>query len=208
MDEQGNSTIATTEITGTTDTTTVLNQPAVVTPPVVTPPAAESKVIAKELYDKTATELADVKKQLKAKMTADELAIATANEKSALEKAETEALRIEIENLRKLNQTSSLIAITSEQRNKIGFTETEKEFADVIEKLDYTTLGALINKISNVAYEKGKRDVTDSVMTTTGNLNLGGGAKIVAGNEGIEDAKRIAQLTMKKSIQNPYFGNK
>jgi len=203
MDENRN------PITGTVVTTVDTKVPPV-TPVVekaVTPKVDEVKTISKDLFDKTSKELAEAKRQLKEKMTADEIKTVEALELSNAEKVANETLKAELETLKKQVVTSTLISSTSETRSKIGFAETEKEFADVVETLDYTTLSALINKISNVAYEKGKKDVTDSVMKKTGNLNLSGSAGNEAGDENIENAKRLAKANIKTPTKNSYFTN-
>lgn len=169
-------------------------------------PKTEEKVVSKEKFDKTASELAELKRQLKSKMTEDEKNEAEKLEAQVKAQEEKERIENELNELKKEVETSKLISSTSSVRTKIDFSEDSEELKAVIENLNFTTLSNLINKIGDIAYEKGKKDVTDGVMNKTGSLNLAGASNVKLNPE-LEEAKLIAQSSKGKVKTNPYFSN-
>lgn len=186
----------------------VVTPNGIVIPPVVTPPVVEpkvdTKVVSKDLFDKASRELAEAKKLLKAKMSDDELKEAEKNDAKIKADEERKQIEDELNTLKKEVQTSKLISSTSEIRSKIEFGEDVEELKNAMEDLNFTTLSALINKLAETAYEKGKKEVTDGVMKKTGDLNLGGNVNTKINPE-LEEAKLIAKASASRVKENPYF---
>jgi len=167
----------------------------------------EKKVVSKDLFDKTATELAELKKQLKAKMTDDEKSEAEKLEAQIKAQEEKERLEEELNTLKKQVETSTLISSTSAARTKVEFGDDSAELKAVMENLNFTTLSALINKLADTAYEKGKKDVTDGVMKKTGDLNLGGNKSENLPKD-VSEAIELAKKSKVKTQEYDYFTKK
>lgn len=148
-----------------------------VTPPItppVTPPVEPTpepvKTVSKELFDKNASELAQIKKDLKALQDKGK----TEEQIKADTIAEKEALIAEKENLlkeatKKLNNATAL-SLIAEAKNKIALQNKNVDIDKLVgafvtdSEEDVKTNASALNSLLIAAYEKGASDTKNGII--------------------------------------------
>lgn len=153
---------------------------------------------------KLTTEIADLKSQLKDRMSKEERDQAANDEILN----ELEMLRTQLKEKDIANNKSTLISRTADMRTKIGVTDDDKEFnnfVDLVAGEDATkngTISSYLSKILKTAYDKGVADTTKSQIADNKFKSKDG--KDGNGNE--ENlGTRLAKQVSTKSSEVDYF---
>ena len=144
------------------------------------------------------TELANLKNQLKSKMTEDEQKTAAESEKDSL----IEQLKKQIEDSNKSYAKSNAEATLSSTKTLLGIKDDDNEFGNFLssissDNLENTkTLAKYVNKLVQDSYTKGKKDATKDNLgafgkhtetgATDGSSKEGYGTRLAKANKSME----------------------
>lgn len=184
------------------ETTVVEPVASPVAPPVTAPaPTAppEVKTIDKATFDKTASELAALKKWQKERMTTDELAQAEAEAKQT----ELDNLKAEIKKQKLIANQNLAMGLTAEIKSLAGIEEADTEYSDFINSLsshdDKATakLASAFAKFIKKAYENGGQD---TARGTVKGLAKGITVGASGGSSGVSEGKLMAEKLNRNNL--------